>query len=41
MADIHDAAKAGDLNRIKELLIEGVNIEEKDSNGFMPLHLAG
>src|ERR1044072_5641691 len=38
--DLHEAAKAGDLNKVKQLLQQGANVNAQDINGSTPLHLA-
>ncbi len=39
-ANLHDEVSKGDLKQIKELIIRGVDVNEKDSNGYTPLHIA-
>ena len=40
MAPIHNAAKNGNLNRVKAFLNQGVPVNSRDQYGFTPLHLA-
>jgi ankyrin repeat protein len=37
---IHQAAKSGDLAAVKQLLNDGADVNEKDQNGWTPLHWA-
>jgi ankyrin repeat protein len=37
---IHDAAKAGNIEAVKQHLAAGADVNAKDDNGFPPLHLA-
>jgi len=37
---LHDAAKAGDLEEIKQLIADGADVNEKAMNGDTPLHQA-
>src|ERR1035438_9251742 len=38
--EILDAASAGDLKKVKALLAIGANVNEKNGNGWTPLHAA-
>ncbi len=38
--DLHKAASAGDVERVKELLKKGANPNTKDIDGQTPLHMA-
>src|SRR5436309_683599 len=38
--EVHDAAKAGDLAKVKELLASGVDVNAKDLVDRTPLHCA-
>ena len=40
MAPIHNAAKNGNLNRVKAFLNQGVPVNSRDQYGFTPLHKA-
>jgi ankyrin repeat protein len=40
MANIHNAARNGNLNRVKALLNQGVPVNARDNDGYTPLHLA-
>ena len=40
MADIHNAAKNGNLNRVKALLNQGVPVNSRTVDGYTPLHYA-
>ena len=40
MADIHNAARNGNLNRVKALLNRGVPVNSRNEHGFTPLHNA-
>ena len=40
MADIHNAAKNGNLNRVKALLKQGVPVNSRNEAGWTPLHYA-
>ena len=37
---IHQAIYAGDIDQVKSLISKGANINEKDQQGMIPLHLA-
>lgn len=37
---VHDAAKNGDLGRLKQLIAQGVPVNSKDAAGLTPLHFA-
>ena len=37
---IHDAAKEGDLAKVKILIAEGSGVNVRDENGLTPLHIA-
>ena len=37
---IHDAAKAGDIEAVRQHLADGVDVNAKQKDGFTPLHLA-
>jgi ankyrin repeat protein len=37
---IHDAAKEGDLAKVKILIAEGSDVNVRDENGLTPLHFA-
>lgn len=37
---LHDAAKAGDLEQVQRLVVEGVDVNEGDKNGETPLIVA-
>lgn len=37
-APLHDAAKEGDLEKVKSLIAEGADVNVKDDNGATPLH---
>ena len=37
---IHEAAKEGDLAKVKSLIAEGSDVNVRDENGFTPLHFA-
>jgi ankyrin repeat protein len=40
-SEIHDAAKRGDLEKVKALLKDNPNlVSSRDTNGWMPLHAA-
>jgi ankyrin repeat protein len=38
--NIHNAANHGNLNRVKELLNQGVSVNARDQDGQTPLHMA-
>ena len=40
MATIHNAARNGNLNRVKTLLNQGVPVNSRDQYGYTPLHNA-
>ena len=40
MAPIHNAARSGNLNRVKTLLNQGVPVNSRDQYGYTPLHNA-
>ena len=37
---IHDAAKAGDVSKVKALLARGVKVDARKEDGWTPLHKA-
>ncbi len=37
---VHEAAKEGDLAKVKSLIAEGSDVNVRDENGLTPLHLA-
>jgi len=37
---LHQAVKYGDVKKVKELLVNGVDVNSKDVNGCMPIHEA-
>ena len=37
---IHEAAKEGDLAKVKILIAEGSDVNVRDENGLAPLHIA-
>lgn len=37
---LHDAAFIGDINEVKRLIAEGINVNQKDNDGRTPLHWA-
>ncbi|MFQ5937799.1 MAG: ankyrin repeat domain-containing protein [Acidiferrobacterales bacterium] len=37
---LHDAARKGDLDQVKQLIAAGANVNAKDKNGITPLHSA-
>ena len=39
-APIHDAAKAGDLAKVRQLLADGADVDARDYDGDTPLHWA-
>ena len=39
-ANIWVAASDGDLSRVKQLLVEGVDVNAQDDSGYSPLHAA-
>ena len=40
MAPIHNAARSGNLNRVKTLLDQGVPVNSRNEGGYTPLHFA-
>ena len=40
MSEIHDAAKKGDLGKVRELLEKGANVNELDGRGRTPVRIA-
>jgi len=37
---IHDAAKAGDVAKVRQLLANGAKVDARDEDGYTPLHWA-
>lgn len=37
---LHDAAKTGDVDQVKQLITEGANVNAADTTGITPLHSA-
>ncbi len=37
---LHDAAFIGDINEVKRLIAEGIDVNQKDFGGRTPLHMA-